>query len=383
MDSFIFHNPTKVYFGVNQIENISQAIHENKKILLVYGQGSIKKNGVYYDVTKALKNHNFVEFSGIEPNPKYQTLMQAVEKAKQENCNYILAVGGGSVIDGAKFIAAAFYFKGEEAWDICHKRTPVNKALPLGCVLTLPATGSETNTTSVVSKGESKLAFSSPFVQPEFAILDPSISFSLPKRQIANGVVDAYIHVMEQYCTYNVNAKVQDRYCEGLLLTLLEEGPKAMLESKDIDVNANIMWAASQALSGILRLGVPQDWASHRIGHELTALYGIDHARTLSIILPAVLKVCRKEKQEKLLQYGERVFNITKGSVEERVEEAILKTEAFFEKMDVPTRLSQVNLDEKDIDKILENMIKHGKTAIGENESIDIATSKKILLQAL
>ncbi len=383
MDSFIFHNPAKVYFGTNQIQNISQAIPKNKKVLLVYGKGSIKQNGVYDEVTKSLTNHKFAEFAGIEPNPKYETLMQAVEKAQQEDCNYILAVGGGSVIDGAKFIAAAFYFKGENAWDICHKRAEVTKALPIGCVLTLPATGSETNTTSVVSKDESKLAFSSPFVQPEFAILDPSISFSLPKRQIANGVVDAYIHVMEQYCTYNVNAKVQDRYSEGLLLTLLEEGPKAMLDSKNIDVNANIMWAASQALNGMLRLGVPQDWTSHRIGHELTALYGIDHARTLSIILPAVLKVCSKDKQEKLLQYGERVFGITKGTVEEKVAKAISKTEEFFEKMDVPTRLSQVNLNEKDINKILENMIKHGKTALGENENIDLETSKKILLKAL
>ncbi len=383
MDSFIFHNPAKVYFGANQIQNISQAIPKNKKVLLVYGKGSIKQNGVYDEVTKSLANHKFAEFAGIEPNPKYETLMQAVEKAKQEDCNYILAVGGGSVIDGAKFIAAAFYFKSENAWDICHKRAEVTKALPIGCVLTLPATSSETNTTSVVSKDESKLAFSSPFVQPEFAILDPSISFSLPKRQIANGVVDAYIHVMEQYCTYNVNAKVQDRYSEGLLLTLLEEGPKAMLDSKNIDVNANIMWAASQALNGMLRLGVPQDWTSHRIGHELTALYGIDHARTLSIILPAVLKVCSKDKQEKLLQYGERVFGITKGTIEEKVAKAISKTEEFFEKMDVPTRLSQVNLNEKDINKILENMIKHGKTALGENKNIDIETSKKILLKAL
>ena len=277
-------------------------------MLLAYGGGSIKNNGVYQQVCDALSDHQVVEFAGIEPNPSYETTMRAVELVKSEQVDFILAVGGGSVIDGCKFIAAAAKFDGEP-WDILAKNAKVTDAVPLGVVLTLPATGSESNSFAVVSKlaTKDKFAFGSPLVQPKFAILDPSVMASLPERQITNGIVDAFVHVMEQYLTYSVNAKVQDRFAEGILQTLIEEGPK-MFAEPDSDARANVMWSATMALNGLIGAGVPQDWSTHGIGHEITALYGLDHAQTLAIILPRMMWEMREEKQEKLLQYAKRIW---------------------------------------------------------------------------
>ena len=383
MNPFIFHNPTKVLFGEGQIAALADNIGRDQKVLVIYGGGSIKKNGVYDQVKDALSGHDWDEIGGVEPNPQYDTLMKAVNKIREEGFDYLLAVGGGSVADGTKFIAAAARYEGDDPWAILTGDANVEAALPIGCVLTLPATGSETNPAAVVSRGQDKLAFFSTLVRPQLAVLDPATTLSLSARQIANGVVDAFVHTMEQYLTYPVDAKVQDRFAEGLLLTLIEEGPKALANPDDLAVRANIMWAATQALNGLIGAGVPQDWSTHMIGHELTGLHGIDHARTLSIMLPAVMKQQRDGKQEKLLQYGKRVFGIVEGSAEERIDETIKRTEAFFTQMDVPTRMSHVDLNEGHIDALMDSLEKHGRLALGEHGDIDLAKSRAILQTAL
>ncbi len=389
MLNFSFQNPTRIHFGEGQIAAISHEIPLDARVLLVYGGGSIKSNGVYQQVSDALTEHTWFEFSGIEPNPTYDTLMQAQTIIKAENIDYLLAVGGGSVVDGAKFIAAAALYEGNsegnDPWDILAKQQAFTKALPIGAVLTLPATGSESNGNSVVTRDGNKLPFSSPLVRPLFAVLDPGVTLSLSDRQIGNGVVDAFIHTIEQYLTYSVNGKVQDRFSEGLLQTLIEEGPKALAPATkgDLDVRANIMWSATMALNGLIGAGVPQDWSTHMIGHELTGAFGIDHARTLSIVLPAVMKVRKEQKREKLLQYAARVWQITDGDDNARIDKAISLTEEFFETMQVPTRLSHVDLGSKDIDLLIERLEQHGMTALGENDDITLAISRKILTQAL
>jgi len=385
MLNFSFQNQTRIHFGEGQIATISTEIPKDAKVLVVYGGGSIKNNGVYDQVVNALKDHTWFEFSGIEPNPKYDTLMKAQAVIKEHNIDYILAVGGGSVADGCKFIAAAALFTGDDPWDILAKQQPIESALPIGVVLTLPATGSETNTNAVVTRDGNKLPFSSPAVRPKFAVLDPAVTLSLSDRQISNGVVDAFIHTMEQYLTYGVNAKVQDRFSEGLLQTLIEEGPKALqAETKeDLEVRANIMWSATMALNGLIGAGVPQDWATHMIGHELTGAYEIDHARTLSIVLPAVMKVRRTAKHEKLLQYAERVWHITEGTEDQKIDQAIALTEDFFQKMAMPVRLSDIELGAADIDVLMANLESHGMVALGEKKEINLEISRQILEQAL
>jgi len=384
MLNFTFHNPTRVLFGEGQIQSITKGIPADARVLITYGGGSIKSNGVYEQVATALNNHTFFEFAGIEPNPTYDTLMKAVDIIKENRIDFLLAVGGGSVIDGTKFIAAAAYYEGEDPWEILAAYKPVKKALPLGVVLTLPATGSETNSGAVVTRGKDKLTFFSSKVAPKFAVLDPTVTLSLSERQVGNGVVDAFAHTMEQYLTYPIEAKVQDRFAEGLLQTLIEEGPKALSKEKDnYKVRANIMWSASLALNGLIGAGVPQDWTTHMIGHELTALHHVDHARTLAIFLPAVMKERRAEKKEKLLQYAERVWHITDGNDDERIDAAIAKTEAFFQQMGMPIRLSDVKVDESSIEKILEQLKNHNMVKLSEKRDIDLTISKRILETAL
>ncbi|PCJ40720.1 MAG: NADH-dependent alcohol dehydrogenase [Moraxellaceae bacterium] len=385
MLTFSFHNPTRIHFGEETIKTIADEIPVSAKVLIVFGGGSIKKNGIYDQVVAALSAHDFVEFSGIEPNPQYDTLMKSLDIIRRHEVDYLLAVGGGSVVDGTKFIAAAALYEGEEHWDILAKQQSIKRALPMGVVLTLPATGSESNAGGVVTRDGNKLPFFSPLVRPQFAVLDPATSLSLSDRQIGNGVIDAFVHTMEQYLTYNVNAKVQERFSEGLLQTLIEEGPRALAaESKDdIDVRANIMWSATMALNGLIGAGVPQDWTTHMIGHELTAAHGIDHARTLSIVLPAVMKIRRESKRGKLMQYAERVWNITHGDEEYRIDRAIELTEEFFTHMGMPTRLSQVALDSRHIDNLVDKLQQHGMVKLGEHREVTLEVSRQILEAAL
>ncbi|MBK8534878.1 MAG: iron-containing alcohol dehydrogenase [Candidatus Competibacteraceae bacterium] len=380
MQNFTFYNPTKILFGKGQIASITQEIPLNQRVLITYGGGSIKQNGVYAEVMAALAGYTVFEFAGIEPNPTYETLMEAVRVVKEQRIDFLLAVGGGSVIDGTKFIAAAALFEGEP-WDILAQHAPIVRALPFGTVLTLPATGSEMNSFAVVTRraSQDKLAFGHPLVFPRFSVLDPSTTLTLPPRQIGNGVVDAFTHIMEQYLTYPVNAPVQDRFAEGLLLTLIEEGPKALATPDNYEVRANVMWCATLALNGLIGAGVPSDWATHMIGHEITARYGLDHAQTLAIVLPNTMAVQRNQKRAKLLQYAARVWNLTSGGEDERIDAAIAKTREFFEYMGVKTYLRGYGIGPEAVAVVLQQLERHGLTALGEHQDITLVTSRTIL----
>ncbi|MDR0710919.1 MAG: iron-containing alcohol dehydrogenase [Prevotellaceae bacterium] len=353
MENFSYFNPVKIIFGKQTIAKLSKEIPANAKVLMTYGGGSIKKNGVYEQVKVALAGFDYLEFGGIEPNPRYETCMKAVELIRKEKVTFLLPVGGGSVADGTKLIAAAVSFEGDP-WDIIAKHAPVTSALPIGVVLTLPATGTEMNGNSVITRAatQEKRSFSSPMVYPKFSILDPETTYSLPPRQVSNGVVDAFVHVAEQYMNPPANAPLQDYYAESILKTLIEEGPKALSNPLDYNVRANVMWAATMALNGLIGCGVPQDWSTHDIGHELTALYGLDHGQTLAVVMPGVWRTLRAQKFDKLLQMGERVFGITKGAPEERAEAAIDATENFFRSLGTKTRLSEYGLDESVIEPV-------------------------------
>ncbi|MAA94225.1 MULTISPECIES: iron-containing alcohol dehydrogenase [unclassified Arsukibacterium] len=384
MLNFSYQNPTRIVFGKDQLSQLAKLIPAGSKVLMLYGGGSIKHNGVYEQVTTALADYDWQEFSGIEPNPSFETLMKAADLVREQKIDFLLPVGGGSVIDGAKFVAAAAVYPGD-AWDILANRGTVEQAVALGCVLTLPATGTESNGNSVVTRYETqqKLAFSSPLVYPQFAILDPSVTFSLPPRQVANGVVDAFVHVIEQYLTYPVNAPVQDRFAEGLLQTLIEEGPKALSNPDDYEVRANIMWAATMALNGLIGQGVPQDWATHMIGHEITALYGLDHAQTLAIVLPALMQQQRAQKRDKLLQFGQRVWQLSHQDEERLIDDTITHTRAFFEQMGVPTRLADYGIAADAVDKLLAKLQANGMVKLGEHGDIDLDVSRQILQKAV
>ncbi|MFO0213212.1 MAG: iron-containing alcohol dehydrogenase, partial [Pseudanabaena sp.] len=322
----------------------------------------------------------FLEFGGIEANPHLETLLKAVELIRAEGVNFLLAVGGGSVVDGTKFIAAAVPFDGDP-WDILAKNAPIKTAIPFGAVLTLPATGSEMNTNSVVTKWETqeKLFFSSPLVFPKFSVLDPETTFSLPPRQVSNGIVDAFTHVMEQYLTYPVNAPLQDRMAESILQTLIEEGPKTLVDLRDYEARANVMWCATMALNGLIGVGVPQDWATHMIGHELTALHGLDHAQTLAIVLPNMLTIKRDRKWGKLLQYADRVWGLVDGEEDVRINRAIQKTRDFFESVGVHTKLSDYGVGLDVIPLITDRFEKRGFVALGEHQDVTPKVVEQVL----
>ena len=381
MLNFELYNPTNLIFGKGQIEKLSTLVPKEAKILLAYGGGSIFKNGVYDQVIANLKGFEIVEFGGIEPNPRFETLMKAVDVIKAEKINFILAVGGGSVIDGVKFISAAVNFEGNPI-DILQKRILITEnAMPFGTVLTLPATGSEMNSGSVVTieSTQEKLAFGGSAMFPKFSICDPTVIASLPKRQIQNGVVDAYTHVMEQYLTYPHEGFLQDRIAEGILQTLIEIGPKVVENPTDYALASNFMWSCTMALNGLIQKGVPQDWATHMIGHELTALYGIDHARTLAIIGPSLYKVMFETKKGKLAQYGRRIFNLS-GSDDEVAKEAINKTVEFFHTMGMDTKLSQYTENYSNTaDFIVNRFDERGWKGLGENQLITLDKVKSIV----
>jgi len=385
MLNFTFQNPTKMLFGRGQIANIAAEIPAGTKILLTYGGGSIHRNGVYDQTMKALAGREVIEFGGIEPNPEYKTLMRAVELGRAEKVDLLLAVGGGSVADGTKFIGAAIPFAGEP-WDILDKSAPVTAAVPLAVILTLPATGSESNSFAVISRAETgqKLAFSSPFGYPRFAVLDPQTTFSLPPRQVANGIVDAFVHTLEQYLTYPVNAQLQDRFAESILQTLIEVGPRTLAAPSDYDLRATFVWCATMALNGLIGVGVPQDWATHMIGHELTALYGIDHARTLAAVMPHLLRVQAEQKGEKLEQYAARVWGVREGSRERRIEAGIQATERFFESLDVPTRLKTYERVQPETPATVAGRLKsHGMARLGERQDVTPERVEQILSLSL
>lgn len=383
MNNFQYHNPVRILFGKGQMAQLPKQIPAQAKVMLTYGGGSIFKNGVYDQVKAALSSYTVVEFGGIEANPTYETLMKGVEIARQEGIDFLLSVGGGSVLDGTKFMAAAIPFEGPDAWQIVANRAKFTKAIPIGAVLTLPATGSEMNYYAVISRQETqeKKGMGNPLVYPQFSILDPETTFSLPPRQIANGIADAFTHVMEQYMTYPVRAEMQDRMAEGVLLTLIDEGPKMLANPTDYDAAANIMWAATMALNGLLAAGVPTDWATHQIGHELTALHGIDHARTLAVVLPHLLEIKKETKREKLLQYGRRVWQLT-GTDDELVAGAIQKTADFYESLGIPTKASAYAIPASTVTEVVQRFEARGMN-FGERADITPQVVGEILALSL
>ncbi|MDD5598166.1 MAG: iron-containing alcohol dehydrogenase [Victivallaceae bacterium] len=382
MNNFVYCNPVKIVFGKGSIAELKELLPANKKIMMIYGGGSIKANGVYDQVLDAAGGRKITEFAGIEANPLYETCMKAVEIIKRENITFLLAAGGGSVIDATKFIAAASLYAGSDPWDILKTGGQCLKsALPFGTVLTLAATGSEMNPNSVISraKTQEKLAFASPAVYPQFSILDPETLYSLPGRQIANGIVDTFVHVMEQYMTYDNNAPLQDRQAEAVISTLLELSPHVFEEPEDYDLKANLMWCSTQALNGLIACGQPQDWSTHMIGHELTAFYGLDHAQSLAVVLPSLWR-CRKEfKKQKLLRYAKRIFNIDTGCPGRDVDEAINKTEEFFHSVKVPTKLSDYGVDAKEAAEKVRDRFNARKVAHGERAEITGDVAYEIL----
>jgi len=384
MENFIYSIPTTIYFGKGQIEHVSQAVRPyGKKALIVYGGGSVKKNGIFDRVTEILEHEGIAweELGGVEPNPRIETVRKGAELCKAGNIEVVLPIGGGSPIDCAKIIAAGALYDGD-AWDLVLAGRPVTHTVPLATVLTLPATGSEMNSGAVISRHETKEKY--PFYSnyPLFSILDPEVTFTLPPHQVACGIADTFVHVMEQYMTTPGQSRVMDRWAEGILQTLMEIAPKIRENQHDYQLMSDFMLSATMALNGFIAMGVSQDWATHMIGHELTALHGLTHGHTLVIVFPGTLRVLRKAKGDKILQYGERVLGITSGSRDERIDEAIRRTEEFFRSLGLTTRLSEEGIGMETIDEIERRFNERG-VRYGENEDVTGAVAKEILKSSL
>ncbi|MBU1009354.1 MAG: iron-containing alcohol dehydrogenase [Bacteroidetes bacterium] len=387
MYNFDFYNPTRIIFGRDRLDTLDKLVPAAARVLITFGGGSAKKSGLIEKVRASLGNRSIVEFGGIEPNPRYETLMKAAEVVRNEGIDFILAVGGGSVIDGTKFICLAAHFKGD-ARDLLKfgfariTSKTVENVVPFGTVLTLPATGSEMNSGGVISYDHGKYPVMSELTYPKFSLLDPVVTFTLPKIQVANGIVDTFIHTTEQYITFPVDARVQDRMAEGILQTLIEIGKITIDEPENYDARANLVWSATMALNGIIGVGVPQDWATHMIGHEITAMFGIDHGQTLAIVYPSIMEIRRTQKREKLLQYADRVWHITTGSDDEKIDLAIKKTREFFESLGISTRLSAYGITADKIPALAEQLKAHGMTKLSEHQDITPEISLKILQNA-
>lgn len=385
MNNFEYKNPTKILFGKGQIAQITTEIPKDAKVLLLYGGGSIKKNGIYEQVTTALKDHSVTEFGGIPPNPEYEVLLKALHVIKEENITYLLAVGGGSVIDGTKFLSSAALYEGDTPWDILAQRIRTMEGMPFGTVLTLPATGSEMNSGAVITRAETKekLGMGGEGLFPQFSVLDPQVIQSIPERQIANGLADSFTHVLEQYMTYPVGAALQDRFAESILQTIVETAPKILADRNDYEAASNFMWSCTMALNGLIQKGVPTDWAIHGMGHELTALYGIDHARTLAILTKSHYTYNLATKKEKLAQYAERVWNVTEGDLEAKAKIGIEKTEVFFHSIGIKTKLSEyTDAYQGTAQTIAKNFEDRGWKAIGEHQALTPSDVEKIVEMA-
>lgn len=399
MNNFQYYNPVRIVFGENQIKQLSELVPTNARVLITYGGGSAQRTGTLDEVKNALSangERQVFEFGGIEANPEFTTLLKAADMVNEHNIDFLLAVGGGSVIDGSKFVALVSSLTEEDgtvsrehAWDaLTSYCRNLDSAIDLGAVLTIPATGSEMNSGGVInySERQAKLPFGNPLTFPKFSILDPTKTFTLPERQVMNGVADAFVHVMEQYLTYPVNAKVQDGFAESLLKILIEEGAAVKADPENLETRKNLMWTATMALNGLIGTGVPQDWTTHMIGHELTSLHAIDHARTLTIVLPSVMRELKDSKKDKLLQYARNVWNITPDTAQDdeaTIEAAIVHTENFFRELGLPVSLADADLDQSAIDPIIKQLEVHKMVKLGEHGNNDLAVSRRILERAL
>jgi NADP-dependent alcohol dehydrogenase len=385
MLDFNFHNPTHIVFGKDRLSELASLVPANAKVLITYGGGSIKKFGTLDKVKEALAGFEVYEFGGIEPNPQLATCVKAVEVIKENQIDFILAVGGGSVIDGTKLIAIAAKHDGDDYASLIKNGfnpAPAEEAVPFGTVLTLPATGSEMNAFSVISDETGKYGVYSPLFYPQFSLLDPSLTYTLPTTQVSNGIVDTFMHVVEQYLTFPVDARFQDRTAEGILQTLVEIGEKTIQDPEDYDTRANFMWCATMALNGLIGSGVPQDWSTHMIGHEITDRFGIDHGRTLALVLPSLLRERKDKKEAKLLQFAERVWGITEGPDGEKIEAAIQKMESFFHRLGVPTKIREYDIKQEELGDITKQLEAHGMTALSESGDLTLDIVEKVLNDA-
>ena len=380
MENFIFKNPTKLIFGKGMIARLPKEIPEGSKVMVTFGGGSVKKNGVYRQVVEALEGYDYTEFWGIEPNPKVETLRKAVDRCKDEKIDFLLAVGGGSVLDGTKLIAAGALYDGDP-WEIVVKGK-AQKGIPFASVMTLPATGSEMNSGAVIPNGTTKEKYAFYGAFPVFSILDPETTYSLPEEQIANALADIYVHVIEQYLTVPGESRVMDRWSEGILQTVIEIAPKIRENRRDYDTMCDFMLSATLALNNMIAMGVTQDWATHMIGHELTAINGVTHGQSLVLVLPSLMKVMAPQKKAKILQYGERVFGIKEGGEAERIDRTIAATREFFRSIGLHTTLGEAGIGTETIDEIERRFSERG-TMLGENNNIDAAVTRKILEAAL
>lgn len=381
MLDFYYFNPTRIFFGQDAVFRAAVTVPQDKKIMVVYGQSSAVKCGYVGELKKALEDREAVEFGGIEPNPEYDYLISGLNLARREKVGFLIAIGGGSVIDAAKFIAAALLYEGDPWEFVMDRGESIRGAIPVGAVVTMPASGSEANNRAVISRRSVgiKRAFMNDHLFPVFAALDPTKTYTLPPRYVGNGVVDTYVHILEQYLTYPAGGEVQDRLAEGLLMLLLDLGPRAIKEPDNYRLRANLMWCATLGLNGLIGAGVPQDWAAHRAGYELTMIYGLDHAQTLAVLVPAMMEVRREIKRGKLLQYAERVFGLKEGTENERIGKAISLTRQFFEIMGLPTRMSGYGVHDLDVDLIISSLEEHQLFPLGERKDISPEVMRLIL----
>lgn len=385
MFNFDFYNPTHIVFGKDRLSELDRLIPKNAKVLVVYGGGSVEKFGTLDKVINSISGRKVLKFGGVEPNPKFDTLMKAVEIVKKESIDFLLAVGGGSVMDGTKFISIASKYVGqpEEILTYGFNYVPVDSVVPMGTVVTLPATGSEMNNGAVISHKGLKVPVFSSHTFPLFSILDPTLTFTLPPTQVANGVIDTFVHVTEQYITFPAEGRFQDRTAEGILQTLIEIGKKTIDNPTDYDARANLVWCATMGLNGLIGAGVPQDWSAHMIGHEITALFGVDHGKTLAIVQPSIWEVRKDKKSAKLLQFAERVWNIKEGDNDKKIELAISKTREFFESLGVKTHLSDYGIKESDIDSIINSLEHNKRTHLSESRDMNLDVSREVLKLSL
>lgn len=387
MESFKFYNPVRLLFGEGCTAQIDRYIPRDARVMITYGGGSIMRNGVFNEVKEALGSRYVTTFGGIEANPRYETLVKALDVIKENAVDFLLAVGGGSVIDGTKFIVAANAYPGEDKWALIKQRPSqwnLGKVLPYGVVLTLSATGSEMNSGAVISREETheKYDFGSEVLFAKFAVIDPRHQLSVPSRQVANGVVDTFVHVAEQYLTYPVDARIQDRFSEGIMRTLLEIGPRLLESPEDLSLHANLAMAATMGLNGLIAAGVPEDWATHRIGHELTALFGLDHAVSLAVVLPALLRDQLEAKQAKLAQCGARVFDIVETDETLAARKTIDAIESFLRVMIGKIRLSDYGIVLGDAAVVWQRFADRD-WHLGERGAIDAAAVERILTASL
>ncbi|WP_413307640.1 iron-containing alcohol dehydrogenase [Bacillus sp. 1P10SD] len=367
MENFTFYNPTKLIFGKGQLEQLKKEIPAyGKKVLLVYGGGSIKKSGLYDNVTALLKEigAEVFELSGVEPNPRISTARKGVEICKKEGIEFLLAVGGGSVIDCTKLIAAGAKYDGD-AWDIVVKKTFAREALPFGTVLTLAATGSEMNAGSVITNWETneKYGWGSPVTFPKFSILDPVHTYTVPKNQTIYGIVDMMSHVLEHYFHLEEKTEFQDRMCESLLVTIMETAPKLLADLENYDYRATILYSGTMALNGILNMGYRGDWATHNLEHAVSAVYDIPHGGGLAILFPHWMRHNLAVKPERFKQLAVRVFGVNPEgkTAEEAGLEGIQKLREFWSSIEAPARLADYDIDDSKLDLMADRAMANGE----------------------